>query len=347
MESWFACYPPSQRERLRSRIRSEDDGQHDAAFFELLLHELLVRLGCRVEVDPERGSRPDFIVDDQKGLRWYLEAVTISADPAFATKAQGVMNNLCEWLNERLPRRDFLLLVSYIGRPSGSLSRKDLLDFLVAKLSGADYEEVLKDTRNKGTYAGPCWKYKWGDCGIRFQLIPRAEPARRDDSVPALGYPNYEVEMNMDQMIDRMRKAIVKKARKYGGLRKPFLVAINVRRWPLNPIEFMMALFGWDDVAYGFTKGPEMSRLGMPRPSGVWLEGFSSGGIRYRRLSGVLCCSLLDPWSLEQASVCLYNNPWANYQYESVLNRLPRCVTRADGTSEEVAGLLLADILAG
>jgi hypothetical protein len=50
-----------------------------SAFFELFLHELLLRLGCNVEVHPDPGTgssrRPDFLVTDPDGQQFFLEAV--------------------------------------------------------------------------------------------------------------------------------------------------------------------------------------------------------------------------------------------------------------------------------
>src|SRR5947209_3881762 len=64
LESWFQRYPKDGREALRSAFRSDDDWQHQGAFFELLLHEVLVRLDCRVTVHPPipgTTRRPDFL----------------------------------------------------------------------------------------------------------------------------------------------------------------------------------------------------------------------------------------------------------------------------------------------
>ena len=193
LESWFLRYPESNARNLRERLRSEDGQQHNAAFFELLLHEFLLRFGCRVEVEAggsSRTTKPDFLVEDPCGLKWYLEAVTVSAKPSPTREAQQIVNSLCDWLNERLPRRDFLLFVSYTGNPSGSLPRKRVLKFLLDKLGSCDYSTVLGVSRTRGHAALPSWEYPWGACRIRFQLVPRKESAREDARVRVLGYPN-------------------------------------------------------------------------------------------------------------------------------------------------------------
>src|SRR5438046_1598069 len=58
LESWFARYPMAaddpgrERRDLRGRFRSPNDAVHFGSFFELLLHELLLGLDCRVFVHP-------------------------------------------------------------------------------------------------------------------------------------------------------------------------------------------------------------------------------------------------------------------------------------------------------
>ena len=75
IEDWFSRYPAADAGELASRLRSRLDDQHCAAFFELLLHELLLSCGHRiVAIEPKLAhtwKSPDFLVDG----RFYLEAV--------------------------------------------------------------------------------------------------------------------------------------------------------------------------------------------------------------------------------------------------------------------------------
>jgi len=61
---------------LVGRLRSKEDIAFYAAFWELYLHELFVRLGFSIEVHPESGkdTRPDFRLT-RDGREIYLEAV--------------------------------------------------------------------------------------------------------------------------------------------------------------------------------------------------------------------------------------------------------------------------------
>src|SRR5437763_17029984 len=60
LESFFRRYPPSESAELKSKFET----QFESAFFELYLHELLLRLGCEVAVHPTLngiGAKPDFL----------------------------------------------------------------------------------------------------------------------------------------------------------------------------------------------------------------------------------------------------------------------------------------------
>ncbi len=87
LERWFARFPSSavdaarERRDLRGRFRSRSDRDHQAAFFELFVHELLMRLTLGVEVHPAvpgLSKRPDFLVTPANGEPFYVEAVAVS-----------------------------------------------------------------------------------------------------------------------------------------------------------------------------------------------------------------------------------------------------------------------------
>jgi hypothetical protein len=49
LEQWFSRYPAQKQSQLRGRFRDlNSDRNHFSAFYELLVHELLLCLGCRV-----------------------------------------------------------------------------------------------------------------------------------------------------------------------------------------------------------------------------------------------------------------------------------------------------------
>ena len=94
LESWFARYPKEHQAKLQKRFRLSLDEQHQSAFFELLLHELLVGLSHAVFVEPEKSDStrvPDFLASyDQRDCR--LEAAVVTGVSDAERAAQNRIN---------------------------------------------------------------------------------------------------------------------------------------------------------------------------------------------------------------------------------------------------------------
>lgn len=68
-------YPVSGRDALVRRLRSRDDSRHRSAWFELLLHGLMVARGFTIiAVEPELagGRAPDFLVGAPDGREFFF-----------------------------------------------------------------------------------------------------------------------------------------------------------------------------------------------------------------------------------------------------------------------------------
>jgi hypothetical protein len=77
LETWFSRYPEPKKD-LQMRLRSDDEN-HLGALFELVLYELLFRLGCEVTPHPklsETTRHPDFLAKPPNGDSFCLEATT-------------------------------------------------------------------------------------------------------------------------------------------------------------------------------------------------------------------------------------------------------------------------------
>ena len=99
LERWFRDYAATAQKDVRKRFRSRNQDTHQSAFFELLVHALLRRLGCEVKAHPNipgSAKQPDFHVctGDRS---FYLEATVIGRDrrdtPATSAE-QDVLNKL-------------------------------------------------------------------------------------------------------------------------------------------------------------------------------------------------------------------------------------------------------------
>ncbi|MYG81047.1 MAG: hypothetical protein F4187_04455, partial [Gemmatimonadetes bacterium] len=76
LEQWFEDYPDDSKKDLRARFRKPDQN-HESAFFELFLHQVLRRLELVPAVHPKPRSgrgRPDFAIRGRDGGVHYVEA---------------------------------------------------------------------------------------------------------------------------------------------------------------------------------------------------------------------------------------------------------------------------------
>jgi hypothetical protein len=80
IDDWLARYPADRAGQLVLRLQSPLGQQHEAAFFELLLHQMLLSLGHRVAAIepklPHTWKSPDFLVESGAGESFYLEGVS-------------------------------------------------------------------------------------------------------------------------------------------------------------------------------------------------------------------------------------------------------------------------------
>ena len=80
IDGWLARYPAEHAGQLLLRLQSPLGQQHEAAFFELLLHQVLLSLGHRIAaIEPKllhTWKSPDFLVESPAGERFFLEGVS-------------------------------------------------------------------------------------------------------------------------------------------------------------------------------------------------------------------------------------------------------------------------------
>ena len=58
LEEWFAEYPTDDQHELKRRFESINAQSYESAFFELSLHAILKRLGCKSTPHPELSETP-------------------------------------------------------------------------------------------------------------------------------------------------------------------------------------------------------------------------------------------------------------------------------------------------
>ena len=138
-----------------------------------------------------------------------------------------------------------------------------------------------------------------------------------------------------------LRKALRKKAGRYGPLGKPFIIAVNALDICANEISFEEALFGTECIQVTST-AEGFHELRTRNPDGLWVN---ASGPSYTRVSGVLFTRKARSSNfLFGAEAKLYLSPWAEFPYLGELTRLPTARIEAN-MCVEVPGVSIEDLL--
>lgn len=335
---WFSSYPLEGQSDLYGRFRSDNNVQHRGAFFELLLHGLLIRLGCNVQLHPELGKsnerRPDFLVDSPICGKFFVEAVLATDESDKEATARARMNQVYDALN-RMNSPDFFIGMELTGEPVTPPSAKGIRSFLEENLARLNPDEVAALLKDEDFSVLPRWRYEHDGWTIDFFPVPKSPNARGKSGIRPVGLHFSGIEF-VDSK-GSIRQAILTKAGSYGNLDHPYVIAVNALGEHVDEIDVREALFGTEQWTIQTSSSSEPADPKMTRqPDGVWT---SASGPRYTRVSAVLVTKRLLPWNIPRVDARLYHNPWAQQRCTCELTRLPQAVpennrmTLLEGTS--------------
>jgi hypothetical protein len=322
LETWFSRYSKIKATDLRARFRSKDDLNHRSAFFELFIHELILKLGFAPQIHPELPSKkskhPDFLIESPKET-FYIEAVTTSNESANERAKRAIMDAIYDSIN-RLDSPNFFIGMEIKRSPKKPHPAKPIKSFLVKKLKNLNPDEMEVLLKN-GIDVLPHWLYTYEDLEIEFFPIPKSDKNRGKTGVRPIGFQFSG--MHAIDSRTSIRDALCAKAGRYGNLKVPYIVAINVLDSSTDFTDIMEALFGQEKYVIDLSI-PKQSEPKMVRElDGVWT---SKSGPRYTRLSAVLLTVNVSPWNIPRGNIRLYHNPWAIHPYSSELTTLPQAV---------------------
>jgi hypothetical protein len=307
LEEMVGRYPPAAQDGLRHRLRSIDDNTHLSAFFELALHDLVLRVGCTVlEVEPdlqETRRSPDFLVETPQGQRFYLEATLATGR---SRSEEGGERRLREALQaiESVHSTDFFLDLHISGTPTAPVRGRQIRRRLESWLHGLDYEQVRRIWNGD---AGGIPVFTYEQHGVRFRIsaVPRRLSRGSLQGSRAIG--SRMLAPLSVQPLEPIRNAILDKATRYGQLDAPYVVAVNAMSDYADADDAIDAVFGTPGTLIRRTADGYEDHPGRER-DGVWL---GAGGPTKTRVSAVFSTERLNPWSLAQRRARAILNPWA------------------------------------
>jgi hypothetical protein len=229
LNEWFARYearqPAKAANNLVGRLRSKAPLQFEGAFWELYLHEAHARLGFDVATHPEDERHPDFVLTTERD-RLYLEA-TITGTTAAEAPAAPSAAQIYEWINSAHDP-NFTVGVQIIEAGAATPKRREVTKPLEAWLQGlANDWRSLRDALERGdSFNRPRRKISVRGWVLEFEAYPKSEEARTKSSFRMIGYypPQGAWEGDSAAIV---RAKIESKAKHYGDLDAPFVVALH------------------------------------------------------------------------------------------------------------------------
>ncbi|MBT4484491.1 MAG: hypothetical protein HOC71_12535 [Candidatus Latescibacteria bacterium] len=314
LEDWFSRYPKIEKDEFLSRFQSENNTSFTSSFFELYLHELLLRLKYSVHIHPKisesKLKKPDFLAIAPDGKELFIEAVITTEAKKESSSANAIKKVVYDKINT-LNDPNFYVKLNEKSFPLTAPSGKNIKNCIKKWLQSLDPDQCLKLVIQKNFDDLPKLNFKHDNWEIEFTAYPR--------SIKARGKPGRRLisaHTPCFQKIDSstpLRKAILRKATHYGDLGKPYFIAVNMLGNFIDDIDIMDALFGKETIVFNHPfdlgKEHEITR----EPNGAWTSVF---GPRYSRVSGVLIGLNILPWNIAKNDLALYINPWSKYPYE-------------------------------
>jgi hypothetical protein len=280
LETWFAHYPDNNKVELKARFQS---GFH-SPFYELFLHELLLKIDCSVYVHPAADSgsstRPDFLAKFPSGDKVFVEAVVLTDEPKSEKARRARNNTLYDEIN-RIKSQDFFLDIRSVKNPQRiQPSGRKIQVFLNKRLKGLNPDAILETIRKYGFDAVPKWTFSDGDFELEVSPVPKSPKRRGKSEDRFIGI--YPGESRWGGSAKSLRSSVATKARQHGHLNRPYVIAMNsLSIWGADEDDISEAFYGSQGVFHS-----------------------------YSRISAVLVTEI-HPSNIPSASMCLYHNPFA------------------------------------
>lgn len=309
VEAMFTDFPESGKTDLRARFRSENEA-HAGSFFELFLFTLLRKLGYKAALHPSAGAsntrRVDFQVE-ANGKSIFIEARALTTNQDTNLRER-LIAPVLDAIDE-IETPDFFLHVEIDGGLQKAIAIAPIKNFLIAWLKSLDYDKIKATAEAEGKDGHrnlPTSKWTKDGCTLEFTAWPkgsvRGKPGR------AIGIEFGGV--FWDNTGQRLRKMLSAKARRYGKMKTPYIIAVNVLDGFMDDECALEALYGQEAVQFRTYSDGRRECSAFRQLNGLWRQ---HSGPRYTRVSAVLIASRLRPWSMQQSRLTLYLNPWAEF----------------------------------
>jgi hypothetical protein len=311
LNAWHQRMPEKSQADLRGRMRSGDERQFDGAFWEIYLCECLRGVGTEVSVHPQlvgTGKVPDFLAEGAEPF--YLEATTTGVAPAEA----GADRRLAEVIDalQSIDSPNFFLDIDIPAAPGRLPSVGRLRAEVETWLGGLDPDEATQAYSEQIDHfpfsALPARTWNLEGWSIELHAIPKSTASRGKAGLHPVGMHSSGGAVIVDRATP-LGLALTKKAKRYGTLEHPYLVAVmDVDDFRIDEYEVRNALYGTSVAVLARDHG-QVTASERRQPNGFW---YGQEGPRRTNVSGILVTMKIRPWEVSIAGPVLRLNPFAD-----------------------------------
>lgn len=332
LEDWFDRIALDERTDLRARFRSSDDRQHVAAFWELYLHELFIRLGFTVRLHPEilgQTTTPDLAVA-RGDEAFYIEAVVLT-DKELQHRSARRRGQVYDAINKRVKSPNFFLDVETVVEGTDTPPLRQIAAKLQTWLDSLDPDEAIPHSGLAAYHALPVLEQGYGTWRFRFRAVPKRSD-RRTIQGPTVGMfgPPQAVWVNDHTAL---RERVEDKSRKYGDLDRPLVFALLYERWTAGSHHLAQALYGWGYGQADMMRSGRIEPTWPPEANGAWL---TREGPVNRTGAAVLAAIHLAPHSIARTELHVWHHPWARRPLKYALPFAAMALDHSTGEIEAV-----------
>lgn len=303
LEDWLGRLPAGMQPHIATDMRSGDNGKWYSAFWEIYLYTLLRGVGYEVTYEPpvpHGRRRPDFLIEGRGGAA-YVEARVVVGDNSAEMRRAQVEEAIGEVYDP-----NFAVWVDWEDEhhqlPSLTTLKRELEAWL-GSLDPREIEALLPVTSIKEL---PNFPWKNREWAIEFQpwLKPAGTRGVRG-AFPTIAGSRVGMQLSRDR--ERIRKAILKKSRRYGLLEHPLIVAILCDSTLVHDDDIIDALFGFTGIQVTFSgDGAVEGTRDIRLPNGAWR---GTKGAKGKRAAAMIIGRGLGPQNLTTAIPQLWLHP--------------------------------------
>jgi len=309
IEEYFAIFPSSGQVDLRARLRSRDDRQHTSAWWELYIFTLFRVSGYEVVIHPrsnDSGNKPDYLASSGD-RRFYVEATVVFEGVILDEEGADPIRDAWIYdLTNDASNPDYLVGLSIVKHGSVRPGRRDLVPQLEQWLSSLDYADAYNRLNSSGETFTRIFEVR--DWILEYEALPTS-PEHRGKPGRLLGI--HEGEGGNIKVDDALRKALRRKAKRYGDLDAPLILAAMMESSFAGDDDAESALIGPHAVQY--VEGIPDSVKWIREPDGLW---FRSTGPVVRHVPAAIVSTAIRPWAHNSRLPRIWHNPWAHARFD-------------------------------